>query len=88
MALGDTTSYKRLYMSFENANGKRVNITLNNPKTFADGDYASLDAQDTAIEAVMDSIITKNIFTTSGGDLTGKIDARIVTHEAEDAMDV
>ncbi len=88
MALGDTTSYKRLYMTFKNASGKKVNITLDNPKTFADGDYASLDAQDSAIEGVMDNIISRNIFTTAGGDLTEKVDARIVTYESQDAMDV
>ncbi len=88
MALGDTTSYKRLYMTFNNAAGKKVNITLNNPKTYTDGDYASLEEQDNAIESVMDNIISKNIFTTSGGDLVEKVDARIVEYTSEDAMDV
>ena len=88
MALGDTTSYKRLYMKFLNEAGKTVNITIDNPKTFADGDYADINAQDTAIEGVMDTIISKNIFTTSGGNLTEKVDARIVEYTSEDAMDV
>ena len=88
MALGDTTSYKRLYMTFQNAAGKTVNITIDNPKTFDDGDYASLEAQDNAIETVMDHIIAKNIFTTSGGDITTKVNARIVEYTSEDAMDV
>jgi hypothetical protein len=88
LALGDSTSYKRLYMTFRNADGRRVNITLNNPKTFADGDYASLQDQDTAIEGVMDTIISKNIFTTTGGDIVEKLDGRIVTYSSEDAMDV
>ena len=88
MALGDTTSYKRLYMKFLNEAGKTVNITIDNPKTFADGDYADINAQDAAIESVMDTIISKNIFTTSGGNLTEKVDARIVEYTSEDAMDV
>ena len=88
MALGDTTSYKRLYMVFKNQGGRKVSITLNNPKTYADGDYDSLEAQDNAIEQVMDNIISKNIFTTSGGDLVEKLDARIVEYTSEDAMDV
>ncbi len=88
MALGDTTSYKRLYMSFKTAGGKSVNITIDNPKTYADGDYASLADQDTAIEGVMDTIISKNIFTTSSGDITTKVDARVVEYTSEDAMDV
>lgn len=88
MALGDTVSYKRLYMTFLDEDGKKVNITLNNPKNYDDGDYPSLADQDTAIEAVMDTIIAKNIFTTTGGDLVDKVDARIVTYSSSDVVDV
>ena len=88
MAFGDITSYKRLYMTFKSKAGRSVNITLNNPKTYADGDYADLNAQDSPIEGVMNTILTKNIFTTNGGNLVEKIDARIVEYTSEDAMDV
>ena len=89
MSLGDTVSYKRLYMTFLDGDGKKVNITLNNPKNFDDGDYNSLAEQDTAIEAVMDTIIAKNIFKSStGADLVDKVDARIVTYSSSDVVDV
>ncbi len=88
MALGDTRSYKRLYMTFKNEAGRSVNITLNDPKTYADGDYTDLNAQDAAIEGVMDTILARNIFTTNGGNLVEKVDARIVEYTSEDAMDV
>jgi hypothetical protein len=36
------------------------------------------------VAAAMDSIITKNIFTGPGGNLTGKIDARLVITDSTD----
>lgn len=36
------------------------------------------------VAAAMDSIIAKNIFTSTGGNLTGKLDARIITTDTED----
>ncbi|MGS0765306.1 DUF2922 domain-containing protein [Syntrophomonas curvata] len=36
------------------------------------------------IAAAMDTVVAKNIFNGSGGELTGKIAARIVTKETED----
>jgi hypothetical protein len=32
----------------------------------------------------MDQIITANLFSGSGGELTGKVNARIITKETED----
>jgi len=55
--LGEVTSYKRLYMQFRDSIGKSVNLTVNNPKTVEDGDYADFAAQDAAIEGVMDTIM-------------------------------
>ncbi len=63
------TTRKVLRMTFNNAAGKAVTITLPGPKT-------SLTAAQ--IEAVMDQIITKNIFLTAGGDLISKRDVKIV----------
>jgi hypothetical protein len=87
-SLGEVTSYKRLYMQFRDNIGKAVNLTLNNPKTVEDGDYADFAAQDAAIEGVMDTIITKNIFHNNGNDLVAKVNARILDYRSTDVMDV
>jgi hypothetical protein len=86
--LGELTTYKRLYMQFRDSIAKSVNLTLNNPKTVEDGDYADFAAQDAAIEGVMDTIITKNIFHNNGNDLVAKINARILDYKSTDVMDV
>jgi hypothetical protein len=86
--LGEVTSYKRLYMQFEDSDGNKCNIILNNPKNLDDGDYADLEAQDDAIEAVMDTIIAKNIFHNKGNDLVGKVNARMVEYSSTDVMDL
>lgn len=86
--LGEVTSYKRLYMQFEDSEGNKCNIILNNPKNLDDGDYADLEAQDDAIEAVMDAIIAKNIFHNKGNDLVGKVNARMVEYSSTDVMDL
>jgi hypothetical protein len=87
-SLGELTTYKRLYMQFRDSSAKSVNLTLNNPKTVEDGDYADFAAQDTAIEGVMDSIIAKNIFHNNGNDLVAKVNARILDYKSTDVMDV
>ena len=86
--LGEVTTYKRLYMKFRDSSAKSVNLTLNNPKTVEDGDYADFAAQDAAIEGVMDNIIAKNIFHNNGNDLVAKINARILDYKSTDVMDV
>ncbi len=86
--VGDVTSYKKLYMQFADTEGNKKNIILNNPKNLEDGDYADLVAQDAAIEAVMDTIIAKNIFHNKGNDLITKVNARIVEYQSTDVMDV
>ena len=85
--LGDVTSYKKLYMQFADSEGNSKNIIINNPKNLDDGDYADLAAQDAAIETVMDTIISKNIFHNKGNDLSGKVNARIVEYQSTDVMD-
>jgi hypothetical protein len=86
--LGEVTTYKRLYMQFRDSVAKSVNLTLNNPKTVEDGDYADFAAQDAAIEGVMDTIISKNIFHNNGNNLVAKINARILDYKSTDVMDV
>ena len=87
-SLGDITSYKRLYMQFRDSIGKTVNLTLDNPKNLDDDDYDDLEAQNDAIEAVMDIIIEKNIFHNKGNGLVEKVDARIVDYKSTDVMDI
>jgi hypothetical protein len=87
-SLGELTTYKRLYMQFRDSVAKSVNLTLNNPKTVEDGDYVDFAAQDAAIEGVMDTIISKNIFHNNGNDLVAKINARILDYKSTDVMDV
>jgi hypothetical protein len=86
--VGDVTSYKKLYMQFADTEGNKKNIILNDPKNLDDGDYADLAAQDAAIEAVMDTIISKNIFHYNGNDLVSKVNARIVEYQSTDVMDI
>ena len=86
--LGEVTTYKRLYLQFRDSTGKSVNLTLNNPKNIEDGDYVDFDAQDAAIEGVMDTIIAKNNFHNNGNDLVAKVNARILDYKSTDVMDV
>ena len=86
--LGEVTSYKRLYMQIRDSTAKTINITLNNPKNLDDGDYVDLAAQDASIEAVMDTIIAKNIFHNNGNDLVTKVNARILDYSSTDVVDV
>jgi len=58
-----------LRMVFLNEANKQINLSVNNPK----------DAITAAeVQAVMDSIIAKNIFASTGGDLVSKVSARII----------
>jgi len=86
--IGEVTSYKRLYLQFRDSAANTTNLTLDNPKNVEDGDYADFAAQDAAIQAVMDTIITKNIFHNNGNDLVAKVNARILDYKSTDVMDV
>jgi hypothetical protein len=86
--LGDVTSYKRLTMQFKDSIGKYFTVSIDNPKTFDNGDYADMEAMDAAIEGVMDTIISKNIFHNKGNDLVEKVNARVIDYSSKDVMDV
>lgn len=60
---------KSLVMTFTNAGGKKVNYTLNNIK---DG------ITNEEVSTVMNTILSKNIFTTNNGDLK-TIDSAAIT---------
>ena len=45
---------------------------------------AKADLTGAAVKAYMDNIVAKNIFSGSGGNITGKVSARVVTTTAAD----
>jgi len=66
---------KTIELLFENVGGKVVRYTLDNP-------VEPFDA--TAVNQAMDTIITQNAFSSSGGDLVKKKGARIVERNVTD----
>lgn len=64
-----------LRMVFLNALNKQVTVSLNNPKD-------TLTAAE--VQGVMDTVIARNIFTSSGGDLVSKVSARIIDTTTND----
>ncbi|MDR3600811.1 MAG: DUF2922 domain-containing protein [Desulfosporosinus sp.] len=74
-----STSRKVLRMTFNTATGSAVSITLPDPKA---------DLTSAQIEAVMDQIIAKDIFLTSGGALVSKRDVKIVGTTTDDLYDL
>ncbi len=63
-----------LQMIFSNTDGR------NNTISVADPDPETTGAE---VEAVMDSVIAKNVFETSGGELVGKVRAQVVTRTVD-----
>lgn len=59
-----------LQMVFSNAGNRNVTIAV------ADPDPAVTDL---AVGAVMDSIISRNVFQTTGGDIIAKVRAQVVS---------
>ena len=60
----------KLQMSFKNAMDKQSTLSIDNPRA---------DVTDAEVAAVMQDIIAKNIFNTSGGDLVSIVGAKVVT---------
>ena len=60
---------RHLVMTFINAEGKKVNIRVNNVRA---------DIQDTEVAAAMEEIVRGNLFITSGGDIIAKEAAEVV----------
>ncbi len=60
---------KTLRMVFKNTGGSNVTFSLRNPKE---------DITAAEVQGVMDTVISKNIFSSTGGDLTSKVRAEIV----------
>lgn len=60
---------KKLVMTFKTVLGKKVSISLDNPKEgLTEGE----------IKVAMDNILSKNIFTSNGDDFAACVDAKIV----------
>lgn len=72
-------SNKVLRMTFNNALGSAVSFTLPEPKA---------DLTAAVIEAVMDQMIAKNIFLTTGGALVSKRDIKLVDTTTDDLYEV
>ena len=66
---------KTLELQFANQEGKTTNITIENPKDPVDP---------TAVSAAMDTVITANVFTSSGGDFVAKKGVRVVERNVTD----
>lgn len=66
---------RKLELKFLNAEGKVVTYTLDQPNEPADS---------AAVNGAMNTIISNNIFQTSGGDLLEKHSARIVERIVDD----
>jgi len=66
---------KTIELLFENAEGKTVRYTLDNPAEPVDP---------AAVNNAMDTIVSQNAFTSSGGDLVKKKGARIVERNVTD----
>ncbi|OPX90707.1 MAG: hypothetical protein A4E53_00885 [Pelotomaculum sp. PtaB.Bin104] len=60
---------KVLRMSFKNEGGNTVSISLDAPRD---------NVTEAEVQTAMDLVITKNIFTSSGGNLVSKSDAKII----------
>lgn len=60
---------KRLVMTFANADGKKISISVQDPKD---------NLTEEEIKDTMDLIIAKNIFAPDGLDLVSSVEAKIV----------
>ncbi len=63
-----------LQMIFSNVEGRNTTISVSDP----DPALTALD-----VETVMDSVVDKNIFNTSGGDIDGKVRAQVVSRTVD-----
>jgi len=77
MAVG-TVSRKVLRMTFANVLGASVSFTLSNP-------LPTLTAA--TVQGYMNSVISKNLFTSTGGDLVAIKDISIVDTTTQDLFD-
>lgn len=67
-----------LRLIFRNAEGRSVTISVNDPKD----PLESMEVND-----VMDQIINTGIFDSSGGSITGKVRAEVVSREVNTILE-
>jgi len=65
----------KLELIFKNQHDRKTRISIDEPRA---------DLTELEIQAAMNSIITENIFNTSGGDLVAISGARVVTTDIQD----
>jgi len=70
---------KRLEMSFQNNAGSRVTISVQDPRE---------DLVEDDVRNAMQTIIDKNVFSSSGGDLVRIVGARIVATEVTELIEL
>lgn len=63
---------KNLEMIFRNSAGKTARLSVQEPKE---------DLTPEEVKTVMNNIVAKNIFDTTGGDMLEAVSARIITRE-------
>lgn len=63
-----------LQMIFSNSQGRNSTISVADPNP-------GLSAAE--VEAVMDSVIDKNVFLTAGGELIGKVRAQVISRTVD-----
>ena len=73
------TSDSFLKMVFKNQEGNKVLLSLEDPKS---------DLTTDQIQTVMNSIINKNVFSSTGGDLVSIYDIKIVNRTTNDLYPV
>lgn len=67
-----------LRIRFRNQAGRTVSFSIDNPRD---------DVTAAEIEAAMDLVLARNIFTSSGGDLVAKYDATVTDRTITDLYD-
>jgi len=60
---------KRLLMTFKNEDDKKISLSVEDPRE---------DISEAEIKAVMDLIVSKNIFAPNGMDLVTAVEAKVV----------
>lgn len=63
-----------LQMIFLNADGRNATVSVIDP----DPELVALD-----VETVMDSILTRNVFNTTGGDMISKVRSQVVSRTVD-----
>ncbi|MDO9534817.1 MAG: DUF2922 domain-containing protein [Bacillota bacterium] len=67
-----------LRLVFRNAEGRTVTMSVNSPKDPLDG---------IEVNTAMDQIINSDIFQSSGGSITEKVRAEVVSREVETVLE-